>query len=635
MLAMPEDEHTVESTEQQTTHVSIEDMKQAAATQQSADNETQEIVHDQSSLTENSDGNNDKEAQETIENKETHENEESHSHEEKNNLGTSELSTQESSHASQAKPSDIDALFKTEDPQLMKEQLKYCATILKGLKRHRDGTPFLVPVDPIALGIPDYPNIIKNPMDLSTITKKLEGNEYVSASDFVGDVRLMLNNCFTFNAADSQVAKMGRNLEKYLNNCLAKMPVNMEQATALATAASPGRTQRRKSDTMATSPMATRPRRDTSAPTSRRGSNSNIVYNPPAATASSKAGKRQAGDITFCRQVLGELTKKTNANINWPFMQPVDPIALGIPDYFTVIKHPMDLGTIRRKLDHREYVNAEQFEQDVRLVFSNCFTYNAPDTDIVQMAKALESIFEAKWAQRPIRTPNVSSSSHSSVADHPHHVISDDIDDEERILALSQQISDLQSELNALLKRKKTGKPRHTTGGSTSSASAVSSYNQPSTTASTVTAHATIANKPPQKRTAAQLEEELNKPMTFEEKRQLSNDVNQLPPEKLFKVVEIIHDSMPNLRENADSDVIELDVETLDVRTLRKLQRYVRECTKKRKSKPASASSSATAAAAKKSASQPSTAAPTASSAEAVPFPVESSDESSDESGDE
>ena len=40
---------------------------------------------------------------------------------------------------------------------------------------------------------------------------------------------------------------------------------------------------------------------------------------------------------------------------------------------------------------------------------------------------------------------------------------------------------------------------------------------------------------------------------------------------------------MPNLKDSADSDVIELDIESLDVKTLRQLQKYVKECGKKRK----------------------------------------------------
>jgi hypothetical protein len=39
----------------------------------------------------------------------------------------------------------------------------------------------------------------------------------------------------------------------------------------------------------------------------------------------------------------------------WPFHLPVDTVKLRLPDYFTIIKKPMDLGTIKKRLDHNYY----------------------------------------------------------------------------------------------------------------------------------------------------------------------------------------------------------------------------------------------------------------------------------------
>ena len=39
----------------------------------------------------------------------------------------------------------------------------------------------------------------------------------------------------------------------------------------------------------------------------------------------------------------------------WPFHLPVDAIKLRLPDYFTIIKRPMDLGTIKKRLDNNYY----------------------------------------------------------------------------------------------------------------------------------------------------------------------------------------------------------------------------------------------------------------------------------------
>lgn len=58
------------------------------------------------------------------------------------------------------------------------------------------------------------------------------------------------------------------------------------------------------------------------------------------------------------------------------FYEPVDPEALGIPDYFDKIKQPMDLSTVRKKFDKKEYQTPSQFAEDVRRMFTNCYRYN-------------------------------------------------------------------------------------------------------------------------------------------------------------------------------------------------------------------------------------------------------------------
>ncbi|KNA24476.1 hypothetical protein SOVF_015290 [Spinacia oleracea] len=81
----------------------------------------------------------------------------------------------------------------------------------------------------------------------------------------------------------------------------------------------------------------------------------------------------------------------------WVFNDPVDVIKLNIPDYFTVIKHPMDFGTIRNKLSRGEYTNPLAFAADVRLTFSNALTYNPPGNDVHFMAQTLSKSFEQRW----------------------------------------------------------------------------------------------------------------------------------------------------------------------------------------------------------------------------------------------
>lgn len=74
-----------------------------------------------------------------------------------------------------------------------------CQKILNHLfQRDQEGW-FTSPVDPIAMEIPDYVEIIKEPMDLGTVQENLTGKKYAQHEDFAKDVRLIFRNAMTYN----------------------------------------------------------------------------------------------------------------------------------------------------------------------------------------------------------------------------------------------------------------------------------------------------------------------------------------------------------------------------------------------------------------------------------------------------
>ncbi|GFQ91282.1 CREB-binding protein [Trichonephila clavata] len=77
-----------------------------------------------------------------------------------------------------------------------------------------------------------------------------------------------------------------------------------------------------------------------------------------------------------------------------PFRQPVDPQLLGIPDYFDIIKKPIDLATIKRKLDTGEYQDPWQYIDDVNLMFSNAWLYNRKTSRVYKHCSKLAEVFE-------------------------------------------------------------------------------------------------------------------------------------------------------------------------------------------------------------------------------------------------
>ncbi len=507
---------------------------------------------------------------------------------------------------------------------LAKEQIKYCQRILKGLKRHRDSSPFLLPVDPVALNIPDYLTVIKHPMDLSTVSKKMELGEYATAEAFMADVRLMLNNCFTYNAPDSGVAKMGRSLEKYFNASMAKMPVS--EADLLSSAAS-GMTESSPSTASSSATAAAANAASLEAERRQRRESK------PVASMGSVGRFTAPETFSFCSGVLRELMKKTNAHLNWPFMMPVDPVALNIPDYLEIIKNPMDLSTIRKKLDSKVYGSMEQFEEDVRLLFSNCYTYNPPESDVHKMGRQLEAIFDSKWAAKPqpksakpaaerrssasVSGVSGSASTSASNSASSFHSLPQQLsvsnlvplyesieDDSEKILAINYQIQLLQAELNNLLLKRKSpySSAASSSGSISASNSAPAKSRAPAQKKKSVTSPlqstltgSAVADSSTSSSSSASASSSLPKPfsndeMTFEEKKKLSEDVGTLAPEQLMRVLDIIEKCMPNLHKNLDSEIIELDIEALDTYTLRVMQAYIWECMNPgKKRKPAQA----------------------------------------------
>lgn len=107
---------------------------------------------------------------------------------------------------------------------MTREQLKYCGATIKELKKNRDAPAFLVPVDPVLLNIPDYPQVVKNPMDLSTVERKLNNVEYETVDDFVSDISLIFSNCYLYNGRELPVSICAANLETAFNRLLRRMP---------------------------------------------------------------------------------------------------------------------------------------------------------------------------------------------------------------------------------------------------------------------------------------------------------------------------------------------------------------------------------------------------------------------------
>ncbi|NXE95743.1 BRD3 protein, partial [Menura novaehollandiae] len=586
-------------------------------------------------------------------------------------------------------------------------QLQYMQNVVvKTLWKHQFAWPFYQPVDAIKLNLPDYHKIIKNPMDMGTIKKRLEHNYYWSASECMQDFNTMFTNCYIYNKPTDDIVLMAQALEKIFLQKVAQMPqeevellppvpkgkgrkpsagtqsAGAQQAVAVSSVSPPAPFQnvppavsqtpviaatpffilmepvpvlfqkkgvKRKADTTTpTTSAITASRSESPTPLSdpkqakiiaRRESGGRPIKPPKKDLEDGEvpqhAGKKGklSEHLKYCDSILKEMLSKKHAAYAWPFYKPVDAEALELHDYHDIIKHPMDLSTVKKKMDSREYQDAQGFAADIRLMFSNCYKYNPPDHEVVAMARKLQDVFEMRFAKMPDEpaetpppppptAPVVSKSTESSHSSEETSSDSDSSDSEEeratRLAELQEQLKAVHEQLAALSqapvnkpkkkkekkekekkkKDKEKEKEKHKVKTEEEKKPKVAQppkQTQQKKAPAKKANSTTTANRQPKKggkqasATYDSDEEEEGLPMTYDEKRQLSLDINRLPGEKLGRVVHIIQSREPSLRDS-NPDEIEIDFETLKPTTLRELERYVKSCLQKKQRKPFSAS---------------------------------------------
>jgi len=250
------------------------------------------------------------------------------------------------------------------------------------------------------------------------------------------------------------------------------------------------------------------------------------------------------------RQAKALLTKLMKEPEAWPFLEPVNPTKLGIPDYFDIIKHPMDLGTVKNNMDRNKYTSLTEWVADVRLVFQNALTYNPKGSAVALWAEQLREKFE----QRVAATTFEKTGPASKAPKQPKAATSK-----------SPNIGGVGA------KKRKADMPpleTHSTGNSAVVPNGQHGSKRPHST-------------PPAPAVPTQPIKQENS-LTFEEKKRIGEAMNKLDSDQLIKAIEIISESNKLSEkggiDNEDDETIDIDMSEVDDATLRKLERFIDKC---------------------------------------------------------
>ena len=498
----------------------------------------------------------------------------------------------------QTSPATNGASTAGEDDTITAARLAHMKKIISNLKKGNSSASFRVPVDYKALGIPTYPDIIKEPMDLGTIDTKLKNKQYTGVSEFVRDFNLVVNNCYTFNGHEHIVSQQASKMEASFNNQMKMLPPanviepSKEEKKLHKPKVEPMRQAppRRQSISVgnARSPSASNNPQTFAlgpegVPLIRRDSNVNdgrakraVV---PPKRHSDFAGrpkkKKYELELKFCYEVLKELQAVKHWSFAQFFYTPVDPVALNIPTYFQIIKKPMDLGTIQNKLENNAYEKASEFKEDVQLIFKNCYKFN-PDGEFVNdCGRKLEEVFNKKWETKDswIASRQPDSEPHSAAEeddeeDEEESEAEDDSEDDRnnKILQLQKQIEMMSKQMGELTQPKK--KKKSTPPMPPKKAKTKGDKKEKSTTTKVK------KEEPQSKKKPKKVKEEKERFVTYNEKQYISNGISQLPDKQMGEALKLIQQNVPSLK-GVEETEIELDIDELPNQVLLKLLRFV------------------------------------------------------------
>jgi transcription initiation factor TFIID subunit 1 len=207
--------------------------------------------------------------------------------------------------------------------------------LLNELREAQDAQPFLAPVN--SKKVPDYYNVVKNPLDLQTIRKRVNEKFYKERNLFLADMQVLIDNSALYNGANHTITNAAQRL-------YAMCAEHFEQ----------------HSDKFLRLEKAINPLLD---------DNSLIAFN------------------YLLNKVYDESIMPIENSFS--FLKPVS--KQKYKDYYEIVQNPIDLETIKAKINAKSYKSRDEFVGDFELLYNNCLAYNGLNSSYTNTAQRLLS----------------------------------------------------------------------------------------------------------------------------------------------------------------------------------------------------------------------------------------------------
>ncbi|XP_058813451.1 transcription initiation factor TFIID subunit 1 isoform X2 [Topomyia yanbarensis] len=208
--------------------------------------------------------------------------------------------------------------------------------LLNELRDMPDVTPFMFPVN--AKQVADYHKIIQRPMDLQTIRERIRQKKYQTREEFIADINQIVENSSLYNGAKSSLTIAA---QRMLQKCKDRMQEKEERLTRLEKSINP------------------------------------LLDDDDQVALSYMLGEYVNGPLKAMPE-------------SWPFLKPVNKRL--VKDYYTIIRKPMDLEKVSKKVGTHKYHSRADLLQDIQLIADNCEMYNGADANFTKQARHMVEV---------------------------------------------------------------------------------------------------------------------------------------------------------------------------------------------------------------------------------------------------
>lgn len=211
--------------------------------------------------------------------------------------------------------------------------------ILNDLRDLPDMQPFMFPVN--AKKVPDYYKIIQSPMDLTTMRDKLRDRKYNTREEFLADINQIVDNSSLYNGASNSITMAAKRL---LHKCLDRLKDKEDKLMMLEKAINP------------------------------------------------LLGDNDQDSLSHIFKLFMDKNLTTRPE-SGAFLKPVNKKL--VKGYYDIIKNPMDLETIGKKISAHRYHSRAEFLTDIQLIASNSEKFNGTESKLTKDAKVLVDFTKA------------------------------------------------------------------------------------------------------------------------------------------------------------------------------------------------------------------------------------------------